>query len=183
MHQPVGLMLGRPRVRCVQEEGFPHRGFSTLETIARHLAPLREDPELTGHVLPSNGRHKPLVVDRTNNLLEQFFGITKKGLRRKVGTKSVKRFVQAMRPEVLLVANLNDPLYLDFVCGGNLARLPACFSEHWPLARTIRQERQQPKRDHPLPTSKKAIRHPNIFDNLKELVGTMIRLTAEQPAA
>lgn len=252
-------------------EDFPRRGFSTLETIARHLAPLREDPELTatakrlekasalfeelrkvlrlthspqtpmlrtrspaesdkqveqitedlsqwretlqnrvsrekdldkrhdqgivlqyletyhqeltGHVLPSNGDRKPLVVDRTNNLLEQLFGVTKKGLRRKVGTKSLTRFMQAMRPEVLLVANLNDPVYLDFVCGGSMARLPARFSEHWPLARTIRHERQQPRRDHPLPTSKQAIRHPNMLANLKELLDTLIRLTAEKPAA
>ena len=252
-------------------EGFPNRGFSTLKTIARHLSPLREDPELTataarlekasalfeelrkvlrlthsaqtpmlctrslaesgkqveriaedlsqwrealrnrisrekdldkrhdqgvvlqyletyhqeltGHVLPSKGHHESLVVDRTNNLLEQLFGVTKKRLRRKVGTKSLTRFVQAMRPEVLLVANLNDPVYLDFVCGGNLARLPVCFSEHWPLARTVHHERQQPKRDHPLPTSKKAIRHPNMFDKLKELLRTMIRSTAEKAAA
>ena len=67
--------------------------------------------------------------------------------------------------------------------GGDLARVPACFSEHWSLARTVRHERQQPKRDHPLPTSKKAIRRPKIFDDLKELLGTMIGLTAAKPAA
>ena len=255
----------------IASEDFPRRGFSTLETIARHLAPLREDPELTaaaqrlekasalfeelrgvlrlthtprertlrtrkpvesgeqvqqiaedltqwrealqnrfsrerdpdkredealvlkyletyhqeltGHVLPAEPRREPLVVDRTNNLLEQLFGVTKKGLRRRVGTKRLKRFIQAMRPEALLVPNLGDPLYLDFVCGGDLANLPTRLSEHWPLAKALRHERQQPKKDHPLPTSKRVLRQPEMLDNLTQLVRAIIRLTAEKSAA
>lgn len=252
-------------------EGFSNLGFSTLETIVRHLTPLRDDPELAatakrlekasalfeelrkvlrlthspqepmlrtrsyaesgkqveqiaedlsqwrevlrtrvsrekdldkrhdqevvlqyletyhqelaGHVLPSKGHHGPLVVDRTNNLLEQLFGVTKKGLRRKVGTKSLTRFVHAMRPEVLLMRNLNDPVYLDSVCGGSVARLPALFSEHWPLAKAVRHERQQPKRDHPLPASKKTIRHPDLLDKLKDVLRTMVHWNAKKSAA
>lgn len=52
-----------------------------------------------------------------------------------------------------------------------------------PCEGTIRHERQQPRRDHPLPTSKQAIRHPNMLANLKELLDTLIRLTAEKSAA
>jgi hypothetical protein len=43
--------------------------------------------QLVGHVIPLEGHAEPLVVSRTNNLLEQRFGSTKQDLRRKVGTK------------------------------------------------------------------------------------------------
>ena len=90
--------------------------------------------QLVGHVIPREGHSVPLVVSRTNNLLEHRFGSTKRDLRRKIGTKKLTRYMQAMRPEVLLMPNLDDATYVDLVFGGNLANLAAAFSEHWPLA-------------------------------------------------
>lgn len=266
-----GRQLSKWLEGVIDSDGFPHRAFSTLETMARHLAPLRKDAELVaaaerlekaealfeelrqvlrlthspqeplgrgrelaesreevegiaaglkdwrealrermsretdkdqrsdqrtvlnyletyheqlvGHVIPLEGHAEPLLVSRTNNVLEHRFGATKKDLRRKVGTKKLTRYVQAMRPEALLVANLDDPVYLDLVCGGSLAYLPVRFAEHWHLAQTIRNERQQPKKDHPLPTGKKELRRPELLDNLRQLVATIVKRETAKNAA
>jgi len=141
------------------------------------------EQQLVGHVIPLEGHAEPLVVSRTNNVLEHRFGTTKQGLRRKVGTKKLTRHVQAMRAEALLVANLEDATYLELVCGGSLANLPACFSEHWHLAQSIRRERQAPKTNHPLPNSKKSLREPNLLDNLKQLVAKIVDQASDKTAA
>lgn len=141
------------------------------------------DEHLVGHVIPLEGRAEPLLVPRTNNVLEHLFGTTKQGLRRKVGTKKLTRYIQAMRPEALLVPNLKDPVYLELVCGGSLANLPACLSEHWQVAQAIRRERQKPKTDHPMPTSKKQLRQPTLLDKLQQLANKVIEKTSQKTAA
>ena len=126
--------------------------------------------QLVGHVIPLEGHAEPLVVSRTNNLSEHRFGSTKRALRRKVGTKKLTRYIQAMRPEVLLLPNLDDAAYLDIVFDGSLDNMAATFSEHWPLARAIRHERQQAKTGHPMPTTKKQLRRPSLLETVKQLV-------------
>jgi hypothetical protein len=80
------------------------------------------------------------------------------------------RYIQAMRPEVLLLPNLDDAAYVDIVFGGISDNMPATFSEHWPTARTIRHERRQSQTDHPLPTTKKQLRRPHLLEKVKQLV-------------
>ena len=92
---------------------------------------------------PRADRPEPFVVERTNNVSEHRFGTTKQGLRRKIGTKKLARLIQAMRPEELLIANLDDPEYLEILCGGNLENLPALFAQNWKAAQAIRTERQK----------------------------------------
>jgi hypothetical protein len=141
------------------------------------------EDQLVGHVIPLEGHSEPLVVSRTNNLAEHRFGSTKRGLRRKVGTKKLTRYIQAMRAEVLLLPNLDDAAYIDIVFSGSLANLAETFSEHWSLAQAIRRERQQPKTGHPIPTTKKQIRRPDLLDNLKQLLLTTIEQLQDQQLA
>lgn len=126
--------------------------------------------QLVGHVIPREGHSDPLVVSRTNNLLEHRFGSTKRDLRRKIGTKKLTRYMQAMRPEVLLMPNLDDATYVDLVFGGNLANLASAFSEHWLLAQAVRHERHQAKTGHPLPTTKNQLRRPTLLETVEQLV-------------
>ena len=67
------------------------------------------EKELVGHVVQLDGREHPFVVSRTNNLAEHHFGSTKRGVRRRIGVNKLTRYVQAMRAEQLLVANLSVP--------------------------------------------------------------------------
>jgi len=126
--------------------------------------------QLVGHVIPLKGHAEPLVVSRTNNLLEQRFGSTKQDLRRKVGTKKLTRYVQAMRPEMLLLPNLANAKYVDIVFDGSLDNLAAAFSEHWPLAQAVRHDRHQSKTGHPLPTTKSQLRRPGLLETVKQLI-------------
>ena len=49
--------------------------------------------------------------------------LPKQGLRRKLGTKSLARYVRCA-PEELLVDNLNDPDYLEMVCSSSWKTSP-----------------------------------------------------------
>lgn len=138
------------------------------QTVLDYLKTYKD--QLVGHVIVLEGHSEPLVVSRTNNVSEHRFGRTKRALRRKVGTKKLTRYIQAMRPEVLLLPNLEDTAYLAIVYGGSLANLPSVFAEHWSLARAIRRERQQPKTGHPMPTTKKQLRRPNLLGIIQQLV-------------
>ena len=116
----------------------------------------------------------PFVVCRTNNPVEHRFGSTKRGVRRKVGTKKLTRQVQAMRAESLLVCNLEDSEYMNLVLDGSIENLPLEMSKHWHLAQEIRKQRRAPTTDHPLPATKKQIRDPKLLDNIKEIVTKII---------
>ena len=74
----------------------------------------------------------------------------------------------------LLVCNLADPEYLNLVLGGSLANLPSAIAKHWPLAHPIRQHRLAPTPDHPLPTTKKQIRAPDLLENIKQTIQKML---------
>jgi DNA-binding transcriptional MerR regulator len=140
--------------------------------------------QLVGHVLLLKGRKEPFVVQRTNNLLEHRFGATKQAIRRKVGTKKLARYVQAMRAEAMLVGNLKDEQYLELVCDGSLDNLPDSFAKHWNSARVVRSERQKHQTEHPMPTSKKQLRQPKLLESIKLTVTKMVeRITQKKLAA
>jgi len=123
------------------------------------------------------------VVARTNNVSEHRFGDTKQGLRRKIGIKKLARLIQAMRPEELLIANFNDPDYLQILCGGNLENLPALFAETCNEAQAIRTERRKKNTNHPIPIRKKILRDPQILLHLKRAVDMIIEITCRRRAA
>lgn len=266
-----GRQLGELLSDLLAADNFPQREFSTLQTTARHLAALREDPQvvaaaqrlekagalfeelrrilrlssqpherwlrgrgpcegrevvetmpqrlkqwcdrlrqrhgrerdedkradqktvlgyldkyqkqLVGHVIQLPGREKPFVAARTNNLAEHRFGSIKQGARRKVGAKKLTRYLQAMRAEELLVANLADPEYVELVCPGGLANLPAAIAKHWHLAQAIRAERQEPTTDHPMPTTKNQIRKPGLLEGIKQTISKIVETISEKSHA
>lgn len=141
------------------------------------------EQQLVGHLIKLEGREEPFLVSRTNNLPEHRFGSTKRAIRRKVGAKKLTRYVKAMRAEELLVANLSDPAYVELVCAGSLANLPAAIAKHWDLAQAIRAERLKRKTDHPMPTSKKQLRNPQLLDNLKQIVMKIVDRILGKPQA
>ena len=139
--------------------------------------------KLAGHVIPRADRGDPFVVARTNNVSEHRFGATKQGIRRKAGSKKLTRLIQAMRPEELLIANLNNPDYLQILCGGNLENLPVLFAETCKQAQAIRTERRKKTSNHPIPIRKKALRDPEILPCLKRAVDMIIEITRCRRAA
>ncbi len=88
----------------------------------------RYGAHLFGHpVLRDADGSVQAVVERTNNVLEHFFGRTKQRLRRRVGRASLGRDLEQQPPQVMLVANLEHSDYVRALCGA-LENLPAAFA-------------------------------------------------------
>jgi hypothetical protein len=143
-------------------------------TVLKYLE--KYEHQLVGHVIEREGQ-EPFIVCRTNNPAEHRFQVTKRGIRRKVGSKKLTRQIQAMRAEALLVWNLTDQKYVELVLDGNLAHLPAAIATHWPAAQVIRQQRQTPPpTEYPIPTTKKQIRDPSLLKTIKTIANNLINL-------
>ena len=88
----------------------------------------RYGAHLFGHpVLRDADGSVQAVVERTNNVLEHFFGRAKQRLRRRVGRAHLGRDLEQQPPQVMLVANLEHPDYVRVLCGA-LGNLPAAFA-------------------------------------------------------
>ena len=151
------------------------------QTVLDYLTTYQD--QLVGHVIELPGHAEPLVVSRTNNVSEHRFGSTKRSLRRKVGTKKLTRYIQAMRPEVQLLPNLEDAAYLAIVYDGSLDNMAPVFAEYWTQAQVVRHKRQQPKTGHPLPTTKQQLRCPELLENLKQMVLAVVESNQTEQAA
>ena len=68
------------------------------------------------------------TVARTNNVLEQFFGAAKQGLRRRVGRAHPGRDLEDQPAQAALTANLRHPDYVHILCG-TPDRLPQAFAQ------------------------------------------------------
>jgi hypothetical protein len=139
--------------------------------------------KLTGHVIALHDYAEPFVVQRTNNVSEHRFGRTKQGLRRKLGTKKLARYVQAMRPEEFLVANLQDPDYLQIICGGSLENLSLSFAQNWQAGQTIRSQRKEKTSNHPIPAKRKILRADGFLSKLQQAATNMIQNIMRKGAA
>ena len=76
-----------------------------------------------------------------------------------------------------MIANLDDPQYLEILCGGNLENLPALFAQNWKAGQAIRTERRKRTSNHPIPIRKKILRDKEILPRLKLAVEMVIAMT------
>ncbi|MCP4392539.1 MAG: hypothetical protein GY802_29885, partial [Gammaproteobacteria bacterium] len=68
------------------------------------------------------------IVERTNNVLEHFFGDEKQHLRRRLGRANLGRDLEDQPAQAALAANLRHPDYVRVLCG-SLDHLPMAFAE------------------------------------------------------
>ena len=68
------------------------------------------------------------IVERTNNVLEHFFGTEKQHLRRRLGRANLGRDLEDQSAQAALAANLRHPDYVQLLCG-SLDHLPIAFAE------------------------------------------------------
>ena len=155
------LSTFRARLQKIVETGRDPDWIASAKTVIHYLDKYWN--QLFGHVIYVEGKRAPIVAMRTNYVPEHLFGKTKQGLRRKVGTKKLAGYIQAMRPEELFVSNLDNQDYLDIVCGGTLDNLSACFAQQYIVGMAIRKKRLKKKSSHPMPVSKKKIREPDLL--------------------
>jgi hypothetical protein len=171
LQQSLRPWIDRLRQRFAAERDAQQA--ADLQTVLGYLEKYHD--HLLGHVLRRPGYEEPFVVERTNNVSEHRFAHTKQGLRRKLGTQKLARSIQAMRPEELLVANLDDPQYLQILCGGKLENLPAAFAQTWKVGQAIRRARRAAISTHPIPISKKTLRADAFLPRLQQAALAVLR--------
>ena len=71
--------------------------------------------------------HIQAIVERTNNVLEHFFGDEKQHLRRRLGRAHLGRDLENQPAQAALAANLRHPDYVHLLCGC-LDNLPRAFA-------------------------------------------------------
>jgi hypothetical protein len=108
-----------------------------IAAIADHLD--RHGESLWGHVipLPQEVGGGVLLVERTNDIIENFFRGMKQGERRRSGRKILTQDFEALPPAAALALNLARPDYVALLCG-SLEQLPQAFAT---LDREDRQRR------------------------------------------
>jgi hypothetical protein len=112
--------------RLSEKEKELKKPKSTAGIILRYLR--RHATSLFGHPAKYNDDGQVIaVVERTNNIAEQFFGQQKQQLRRRVGRCQLGRDLEKQPAQVALTANLRDPEYVRLLCG-TLDDLPAAFA-------------------------------------------------------
>ena len=75
-----------------------------------------------------NGKILYKLVDRTNNILENFFHRMKHHERRRCGRKVLTRDFECIQPGAVIAMNLHDSIYVKEIFG-SLDQLPSLFSE------------------------------------------------------
>jgi hypothetical protein len=111
--------------RCPQP-GSRNADNHPKSIILTHLKRYRDN--LVGHpVITDSDGNIIGVVQRTNNGLERHFGTCRQHLRRRTGRKLVRRDLDEMPSQALLVSNLKDPLYVRILCG-SLDNLPSALA-------------------------------------------------------
>jgi hypothetical protein len=113
-------------------ERRPERGPAqdtrkAIDLILEHLD--RHGASLWGHAIPvsktSGGPTR--LVERTNMLLEAFFGGLKHGERRRSGRKTLTQDLENFPGAAPLAANLTKPDYVEILCN-SLDQLPRAFA-------------------------------------------------------
>ncbi len=100
---------------------------AAIDLILSHLD--RHGPHLWGHVItiPQECGGGIRLVDRTNNILESWFGSLKHAERRRSGRKILTQDFERLPPSAALALNLDRPDYVEILCG-SLGDLPAAFA-------------------------------------------------------
>lgn len=175
-----GLKKWRDQLEKRHEQESDKDKRADQQTVLNYLK--KYEQQLVGHVIERQGQ-EPFVVCRTNNPAECRFSLIKRWARRKLGTKKLTRQVQAMRAEVALIQNLARSDYVDLVLDGNRANLPSEIAKHWHLVQSIRQQRQSPATERPIPVTKRQLRDPQFLQNIKQTVTTAIEAFVKKTCA
>lgn len=110
-----------------KEDDISETKAEAHRTIAEHID--RHEANLWGHLIEVDigGEKMWKFVERTNNLVENFFRHLKHVERRRSGRKFLTCDLKSYPASAALVSNLNNVDYIEIVCG-SLNMLPEIFS-------------------------------------------------------
>ncbi len=130
--------------------------------------------KLVGHLITLPKKNQQILLDRTNNVSEQCFSVTKKRWRRKLGTKKLTRHLQAARHEEFFVANLEQQNYIDAIYDGSIDNMPFIFAKYGDKAFEIRKSRKLSEDKRTFPISKKSLREPGKLLKVVSVIGGLL---------
>ncbi len=117
-----GELAGR-----IAASGEPGLSTSPDKVIVKYID--RYGYRLFGHpLLRDDDGEVVAIVERTNNVVEHFFGTEKQHLRRRLGRANLGRDLEDQPAQAALAANLRHPDYVRVLCG-QLDQLPMAFAE------------------------------------------------------
>ena len=159
-------------LRKRRPERGPAKDLRTaIDLILSHLQ--RHGPHLWGHVIPipqeSGGGIR--MVERTNNILESWFGSLKHAQRRRSGRKILTQDLELLPPSAALAANLDRTDYVKILCG-SVKDLPAAFARldalnrHKPAA--AKQTRPDPETASLSTRDRRLVRVPTLEQRITE---------------
>ena len=110
-----------------QVRGQTQASREAIDVILEHLD--RHETTLWGHEvhLTQRAGGDTRFVERTNNLLEGFFHVMKRGERRRSGRKILTHDFECLPPAAAIAINLGKQDYVRLICG-SLDKLPAAFA-------------------------------------------------------
>ena len=135
-----------------------------------------------GHLLPDQAPADGVGWPRTTNQLESDWGNLKRRRRRMHGRGKLTRDFQALPEEYLLIANLENPTYLQLVLGGSLEPLPEKLAEASRDAGSLDawRRRRRPRLLGELP--RRVLRADAFLDDLVGLFGRCCEAPAQRAA-
>lgn len=120
------------KLKASLQERRPERGPAqdvrkAIDLVLDHLD--RHGESLWGHAIsmPPEAGGGTKLVERTNLVLEGFFGVFKHGERRRSGRKTLTQDLERLPGIAPLAANLNKADYVSILCG-QIEELPAAFA-------------------------------------------------------
>jgi hypothetical protein len=110
------------------ERGPAKDARDAIDIVLAHIE--RHRRSLWGHavLLPSELGGGVRLIERTNIVLEHFFGLGKRGERRRSGRKNLAADLEQIPGAAALAANLTCPDYVEILCG-RIEDLPKAFAE------------------------------------------------------
>lgn len=166
--------LRRKLLKCAETGNDPDRS-ADAGIVLRYLD--KYEDRLHGHLVKGTADADPILVDRTNAVVEQLFGKLKRKWRRRAATGKLNRRLEAARPEELLLENLNSQSYLNLCYEGSADNLARTFSEHENRAAEIRARRAVTPNTRIMNVPKKLLRQPGFFDAMDKAANALAAAT------
>ena len=120
---------------------------------------------LSGHCI-LNKNNEYININRTNNVMEHFFGDFKHNLRKRIGNAGLKRYIHLLHPEAQLAQNLLNEEYLNIIGDCDLETICKMFAAAEKDAKNRAGSRKE-FNNRPSHIPLKILRSNTFLDNIK----------------
>lgn len=135
-----------------------------IQIILQHIEKYGEQLQLVS----LDEHNEAIGIPRTTNAIEHFFRLLKRLRRRVHGRGNLRRDLLHLPPELPLIANLTNPIYLQLTIG-TLKALPKALSQHAEKTKRLIKEQKVDCGATHIRLPKRILRKPDFLDDLPPL--------------